>query len=132
MRGIVGTLFSLLVLGLVIAGILYLTGVLGRKGGGKPGLRLRLSRKDVRAYARRYLKRFPGTKPKSLREALRQEFLPERVGKQSSEEQAMGCMMFGLGGVLAQAAMTQASDAEIEDIKEMIEDVVEEMYAEDE
>ncbi|QEL15450.1 hypothetical protein [Limnoglobus roseus] len=128
---LLGFLFNLLILAGFIAAILYFTGVLGRRAGGKSGLRLRLSRKDVRAYARRYLKKFPGTKAKSLREALRQEFLPERVAKQSADEQALGCMMFGLGGLLARAAMVQASDSEIEDIKEMIEDVIDELYRED-
>lgn len=120
---------------LLVAGVVFLFVHLNARRGSRGGAFGHVTRGDVRAYAKRYLKKFPDTKPTSLRESLRQEFVPERIGKRDADSDLAGCFLFGLGGMIGSAvghhAAAAAGDAEIARIKELIDDVIEDLYAED-
>ena len=124
--GILGTL----VFFAVVAGVVVLAMRMNRAN-----FRADVRRDDVRAYARRYRKRFPDTNRKALRESLQQEFLPERIGTRSRDDEFAGCFLFGLGGIMGAAAGHSAAaalgDADIRRIKDLIEDVLDDLYEEE-
>lgn len=125
--GLLGTL----VFFAVVAGVVILAMRMNRTH-----FRSDVRRGDIRAYAKRYLKRFPDTERKSLRESLRQEFLPERIGTRSRDNEFAGCFLFGLGGVIGAAAGHEAAaamgDAEIKRLKDLIDDVIDDLFEDDE
>lgn len=129
MFGPVGLLGTLFVFALV-AGIVVLALRMNRTN-----FRSDVRRADIRAYAKRYLRKFPDTKRKSLRESLRQEFLPERIGTRSRDNDLAGCFLFGLGGALGaaagHAAVASLGDAEIKRVGDLIEDVLDDLFEED-
>lgn len=117
----------------VAGGLYFMATGLGRS---KLGGRARPSKVPIRKYARRFLKRFPGTKPPGLREALRQEFLPEWKSNTRDDDRAfVGGMLFGLTGWYSvkavESGMLAASDADRKEIEKQINEVVEEVFEED-
>jgi hypothetical protein len=124
--GIIGTL----VFFAIVAGIVILAMRMNARN-----FRSDVRRGDIRAYAKRYLKRFPDTGRKSLRESLQQEFLPERIPTRSRDNEFAGCFLFGLGGVMGAAAghhmAASMGDAEIKRINGLIDDVIDDLFEDD-
>lgn len=87
---------------------------------------------DIRGYAKRYLRKFPESNRNGLREALLQEFVPERVSGRDTDKELLGCLLFGIVGMIAsavaQSTAADMGDAEIRRIKQLIDDVTGEVY----
>ena len=97
--------------------------------------RAKVRKSDIRSYAKRYLRKFPDSSRNGLREALRQEFVPERVAGRDTDKELLGCLLFGMIGLIA-SAITQATaakmgDDDIQRIKDIIEDAIEDLYGDE-
>ena len=93
--------------------------------------RAKVRKSDIRSYAKRYLRKFPDSGRNGLREALRQEFVPERVSGRDTDKELLGCLLFGMIGFIA-SAVTQATaakmgDDDIQRIKDIIEDAIKDL-----
>ncbi len=87
----------------------------------------KIGKADIRSYAKRYMRKFPESNRTGLREALLQEFVPERVLGRDTDKELLGCLLFGIVGMIAsavaQSTAADMGDAEIRRIKQLIDDV---------
>ncbi len=92
----------------------------------------KVRKNDIRGYAKRYLRKFPESNRNGLREALRQEFVPERVSGRDTDKELLGCLLFGIVGMIASAVVQSTAadmgDAEIRRIQALIDDVTGDLY----